>query len=58
MKMPTVYPAMAVLCLRQTAKMCGGHSAAGCAGRVPRGGVGAVDLRRDRIQVRRPVLAS
>jgi hypothetical protein len=28
------------------------------AGRVPRGGVGTVDLRQDRVQVRRPVLAS
>ena len=27
-------------------------------GRVPRGGVGTVDLRQDRVQVRRPVLAS
>lgn len=27
-------------------------------GRVPRGGVGTVDPRQDRVQVRRPVLAS
>ncbi|EJU10765.1 hypothetical protein LH128_22250 [Sphingomonas sp. LH128] len=27
-------------------------------GRVPRGGVGTVDLRQDQVQVRRPVLAS
>ncbi|MBT0671810.1 hypothetical protein HT136_25945 [Novosphingobium profundi] len=31
---------------------------AGELGRVPRGGVGTVDLRQDRVQVRRPVLAS